>query len=241
MVLLATKAWSVPGAIEEMRPSIGKDTFVVWLGNGIEPTDQLLKAFGPEHVLGGLCHISSFVIGPGHIQHVAIPPHIAFGELDNSHSTRVENLLRTFARIPEIKADVPENILLAIWTKFVFIASTSGVGAVTRQPMGVYRSVPETRALLTRAVEEVVRLGRSRGIPFPPDAVQSILRDEIDAKAPGVIASMQKALMEGKPSELEYQTGTVVRLGRELEIPTPIHEFLYAALLPMELKARTEL
>jgi 2-dehydropantoate 2-reductase len=237
-IILAVKAWSVPEAIEKIRPFMGKDTFIVWLGNGIEATDQLVNAFGQKHVLGGLCHISSFIAGPGHIQHVGIQPHLAFGELDNSRSARVQDLLQIFSSIPEIQADIPEDILLAIWTKFVFIAATSGVGAVTRVSMGAYRNVPQTRAILLAALEESVRIGRARGIAFEDAAAQTILKYEIDAKAPGVVASMQKAIMEGKPSELDNQTGMLVRLGRELGVPTPTHAFIYAALLPMELKAR---
>ncbi len=241
VVLLCTKAWSVPEAIEQMKPLIGEKTIVVWLGNGIEPTDQLEKAFGRAHVIGGLTHISSFIAEPGHIQHVGITPHIAIGELDHSRSERVENLLKIFARIPEIKADSPDDIHLAMWEKFAFIAATSGVGAVTRQPMGVYRSVPETRALLIAVLDEVVEIGRARGIAFDEDATQKILRNEIDPKPAGVFASMQKAIMEGRPSELESQTGAVIRMGRELGIATPANDFIYAALLPMELKARGKL
>jgi 2-dehydropantoate 2-reductase len=49
---------------------------------------------------------------------------------------------------------------------------------------------------------------------------------------------MHKAIIEGKPSELDDQTGAVIRMGRQLGIPTPTNDFIYAALLPMELKAR---
>lgn len=53
VVLLATKAWSVPEAIERMKPLMKKETFIIWLGNGIEPTDLLVKSYGKGHVLGG--------------------------------------------------------------------------------------------------------------------------------------------------------------------------------------------
>ena len=237
-ILLCTKAWSVPEAIEQMKPLMGNDSFVMWLGNGIEPTDQLVKAFGQKRVVGGLCHISAFIAEPGRVKHVGIQPHIAFGELDRSHSERVESLLQTFGCIPEIKADVPDDIRVAMWEKFIFIVGTSGVGAVTRQPIGVYRSVPETRAMLIAALDEVVKIARARGIAFDENAAQRIIVEEIDSKPAGVIASMQKAIMEGKPSELDHQTGAVIRMGRELGISTPTHSYIYATLLPMEMKSR---
>ncbi len=238
VVLVCTKAWSVPEAIEQMKPLMGENSFAIWLGNGIEPTDQLVNAFGQKRVVGGLTHISAFIAESGHIQHVGIQPHVAIGELDRSHSTRVDNLLKIFTSIPEIKADVPDDIRVAMWEKFIFIAGTSGVGAVTRQPMGVYRSVPETRAMLLKVLEEVTAIARARGIALDNDAAQKILVNEIDPKGAGVFASMQRAIMDGKPSELDNQTGAVIRMGRELNIPTPVNDFIYSALLPMELKAR---
>jgi 2-dehydropantoate 2-reductase len=62
--------------------------------------------------------------------------------------------------------------------------------------------------------------------------------ERIDNFPETMVASMQKDIMEGRPSELEAQTGAVVRLGRETGIPIPTHEFIYASLLPMEMEAR---
>jgi len=238
VILLATKAWNVPNAIKQIGPLLIKAAFVIWLGNGIEPTDELLKAFGSEKVLGGFCRISSFIVSPGHIQHVGVKPYIAFGELDHSLSKRVESLRQIFARIPEIKVEVPADIQTGIWEKFIYVAAVSGVGAVTRQPNGVFRSVPETRAMLISAMEEILKIGQARGVNLGNEAVQNMMIHNVDKGPAEVIASMHKAIIEGKPSELDDQTGAVIRMGRQLGIPTPTNDFIYAALLPMELKAR---
>jgi 2-dehydropantoate 2-reductase len=111
------------------------------------------------------------------------------------------------------------------------------VGAATRQPIGGYRSVAETRRLLQGALEEVVAVGRARGVTLAEDSAQRVLAN-IDATPADTYASMQNDIMNGRPSELEAQTGEVVRLGCQLGVPTPVHDFLYAILLPMELKAR---
>ena len=80
-------------------------------------------------------------------------------------------------------------------------------------------------------------LARAKGIRLPNDQVEKILA-LIDRSAPGIVPSMAKDILAGKPSELEAQTGAVVRLGRELGLPTPTHDFIYACLLPGELQAR---
>ena len=169
---------------------------------------------------------------------MGVSPYIAFGELDNSKSQQAENLRKVFASIPEIKVEIPTDILVGIWEKFIFVAAVSGIGAVTRQPTGVFRSVPETRKMLISCMEEILSVGRARGVNLDNDVVKKMVSNNVDQTAPEVIASMHKAILEGKPSELDDQTGAVIRMGRQLGIPTPTNDFIYAALLPMELKTR---
>ena len=238
-VLLATKAWQLTEAIEQMNPLVGGRTMLLPLLNGIEHVDMLVDAFG-NRVLGGLCRISSFVAGPGYITHVGVKrPSIAFGELKDEKSDRVKELYRIFSSISEIDVDVPDDMQVAMWEKFIFICATSGVGAVTRQSMDVFRSVPETRILLKSAIDEVVQIARRKKVALPDEIVKRVL-SRIETLPAGMVASMQKDIMEGKPSELDAQTGAVIRMGRAFEVPTPTHEFIYASLLPLELKARGE-
>jgi len=106
--------------------------------------------------------------------------------------------------------------------------------------VGVFRSIPESRAMFRRMLEEVVLVANARGVALNESSIQAVM-DRIDSTQPDMMASMQKDIMEGKPSELEAQTGAVVRMGQQLGVPTPTHAFIYASLLPMELKARGQL
>ncbi len=240
MILVAVKAWQVAEAAQAMKPMLGEETGVIWLGNGVDAPAQLAAELGAEHVLGGLTQISAVIAAPGYIRHVGIEPLIAFGEMDGRLSRRVEALRQAFERASGVRVTTPADIQAAMWEKFVFIASISGVGAVTRAPAGVLRSVPETRQMLQRAIAEVTQVARARKINLPEDIVAKTLAF-IDGMAPGVLASMQRSIMEGRPSELGAQNGAVVRMGLEVGVPTPVHEFIYASLLPQELKARGEI
>lgn len=237
LVILGVKAWQVPEAAEAMKPLLGAQTVVLSLQNGVDAPSQLAAALGCEHILGGLCHISVLIAAPGVIRHVAIPPRIAFGELDARPSARVESLRKVFAGCQGLTVNVPPDINVALWEKFMFIASVSGLGAATRQPIGEFRSLPETRRLLLTALEEVAAVARAKGIALVDDAVSRTLVT-IDGLPPATLASMQNDIMNGRPSELESQTGAVVRMGREAGVTTPVNEFLYAILLPMEINVR---
>ncbi|HEX3233055.1 MAG TPA: 2-dehydropantoate 2-reductase [Gemmatimonadales bacterium] len=237
VILLGVKAWQVPDAARAMGPLLGPDTFVVPLQNGVEAPAQLAAVLGPERVLGGLCRILAWIAAPGEIRHEGVEPYIGFGELAGGLSPRVERLQQVFARCRGVTAEALEDVRAELWRKFLFIASVSGVGAVTRAPIGVFRSRPETRALLERAMREVLAVARAHGVALPDDTVEETLAFTDTVPAEGT-ASMQRDLIAGRPSELEAQSGAVVRLGREKGVPTPVHESFYRSLVPLELRAR---
>jgi 2-dehydropantoate 2-reductase len=239
MVLVGVKAWQVSEAAEAMRPLIGPETFVLPLQNGLEAPAQLSEILGDQHVLGGLCGLFSYVMGPGHIVHAGYDPFVKFGELDNHRSQRIELLLDTFKRA-EINAEIPPDIQVAMWMKFMFVTVFSGIGAVTRAPVGIWRSLPETRLMAELSLQEINAVATARAISLPEEALQTIMT-MYDGFDPQQTASLQRDVMEGRPSELEAQIGAVVRFGQKADMATPQHTFIYRSLLPMELRARGKL
>ena len=235
-ILLAVKTSNLPEALESVRPMVGENTVVVPLENGIEAPDQIASTLGPQHAAGGLCAIISYIVEPGHIRHAATDPFVMFGELDNQRTQRVEKLADTMRRAG-INADIPQDIHRSMWTKFLFIAPMSGIGSITRVPVGVWRSMPETRALATQALREILAVASSRSIDLGSDAEERTMA-RYDGLAAEATSSLQRDIMQGRPSELDAQLGAVVRLGQTLGVPTPLFQTLYHALLPQERLAR---
>lgn len=238
-VLLGVKAWQVREAGRALRPLLERGGFAVPLQNGVEAADELAAEVGPERVVGGLCKIFSYVAGPGRIRHAGVAPRIEFGERDGRTSERVDRLRAAFEKAVGVSVGTPSDITAALWEKFLFIAPFSGVGAVTRMPAGPLRSAPESREILETAMREVFDLARARGVGLRKDAVARTM-GYVDGLPPDGTASMQRDILEGRPSELEYQTGAVVRLGREAGVPVPVNSFIYRILLPGERRARGE-
>src|SRR5258708_37109018 len=215
----------------ECRRLLGPRGFVVPLGNGVEAAEELGRVVGKERVLGGLCRIMSYVVAPGRIRHLAMDPRVEFGERDGGQSERVGALRATFERARGLSVQTPEDIDVAVWEKVLFIAPFSGLGALTRMPAGAMRAVPETRGLLTTAMQEVWDLARARGIRVGDEAVTRTLRF-VDGMPKDATASMQRDILEGRPSELEYQNGAVARLGRQAGGPVTGNGFVHRCRLP---------
>lgn len=237
LVLVAVKAWQVPEVAPTLRPLVGEGTCVLPLQNGVEAAGQLAAALGPEPVLGGLCRIISMQVAPGHIRHLGVEPSIDCGEIGRPPTPRVRRL-RNVLEGAGIRVRTPDDIRAAIWEKFLFICPVSGVGALTGKPIGELREAPAARAMLEAAMREIVAVAAGHGVVLRPDIVERTLRF-LDGLPPEGTASMQRDLLEGRPSELESQNGAVVRLGRQAGTPTPVNLEIYQRLLPREERHRS--
>jgi 2-dehydropantoate 2-reductase len=235
-VLVAVKAWQIAEAVANIGPMIGPETVVIPLENGMTAPEEIARIVGPDHALGGLCGIVSYVVAPGHIRHQAVDPFVMFGELDHSPSDRVERLRQSFEQAG-VHAEVPPDIHRSMWTKFVFVVPYGAIGSLTRLPLGAWLSIPETRALVVSAIRELLAVAAARGVTLAPDVIdQTLARYE---RLPGdSTTSLQRDIMEGKPSELEAQIGDVVRMAHQSAVPAPLFEAFYALLLPQEQRAR---
>jgi 2-dehydropantoate 2-reductase len=207
---------------------------VVPAQNGVLAPEQLRAALGGAAV-GGVCHVLAALEAPAHVVHRGPPPRLTLGELGGGNSPRLAALVPVLARAG-VEVTLDDDVLAALWEKLLFVEPYGSVGAAARSPVDGVRAVPETRALLQAAMEEVAAVAAARGATPRPGAVQRALA-RLDALPAGATASLHRDLVEGRPSELDDQTGLVVRLGRELGVPTPVHDALWAVLLPQQRKA----
>lgn len=237
-VLLGVKTWQVREAVSDLGAALSGGGAVLTLQNGVEAPDEVASLWGEAAVLPGLCRLMSYVEAPGVIRHAGVRPRIEFGETSGAKSPRVEALLEAFSTCRGVVALSAPDIQAALWDKFLFIAPFSAMGAATRKPAGLWRDVPEARRMLEAAMREVVTLARARGVNLPDEAVARTMGfvDRLQADA---TASMQRDLLDGKPSELEAQTGAIVRLAAAASVSVPVNEFLYSILLPGERQARS--
>jgi 2-dehydropantoate 2-reductase len=238
LVLFCVKTYNTDEAAEAIRPVVGPQTVVLSLQNGVDAAERIGKVAGIEHVVGGATWLSAAVEEPGVIKQVSEFRRIVLGELGGGRSERIQSIFEVL-NPTGITVEISENIQKVLWTKFVFISAVSSIGSLTRLPMGDYRSIPETRDLLSAIMREVASLAHAQGIALDQDVVAKSL-EFVDNSGPHIKPSMQLDVESGHRTELESMVGVIGRKGRELGIPTPVADFVYGSLLPVELKARNE-
>jgi len=236
LILFATKTYHTDEAAQAIQPMVGPDTVVLPLQNGVDAADRIGAVVGIEHLLGGATWLSAAIEAPGVIGQYSQFRRIVLGELDGRKTPRAQQVFNTL-NATGATAELSDNIRKVLWTKFAFIASVSALGSLTRVTFGEYRSVRETRAVLTEAITEVAAVARAKDVSLDADVVDKTLAF-IDGSAPGIKPSMQRDVEAGRMSELESMLGIVVRLSEELSVPTPVMRVAYALLKPEYLKAQ---
>ena len=239
LVIFGTKSWQLEKVAKGILQYTNETTVFLPLQNGANNTEILNTVLPKQQVLSGLCRMISFIKSPGVISNPDIPPTFLFGEQDNTRTPRVEAILTLF-KDAGLNAQIPENIQVAIWQKFLFITTVSAIGGLTRASIGVMRDSPYIKNLMLKTAQEVAAVAHAKGISLPKDTIDKAFA-AIARQAPNTTASTQRDLMEGKPSELENFNGFIVQQGKRLGIPTPVNEMIYELLLPQENKARGSL
>ena len=233
LVLYAVKMYQNPQAIEAVRPMIGDATVVLTLQNGIDNGGQLAAALGASHVMIGSAYMEGRIAKPGVVTQGG-PGAAVFGEMEPVITVRGRRLHQVFLDAGW-RVELQENMPGMLWKKFAYIAGSAAVNAATNSVYQEMRSIPETRALIKGAVEEVLAVGRARGAPIMEDSLDWAM-ESLDRFPGQGRASLAKDFTDGKPVELDGLTGTVVRMGREAQVPTPINDALYAILKPWALR-----
>ncbi|MSO90626.1 MAG: 2-dehydropantoate 2-reductase [Acetobacteraceae bacterium] len=230
VVLFCVKLWDLESAGAAIKPLIGPNTAVIPLQNGIDAADRLIPILGKDAVMGGVAQISATIDAPGVIRQTGTFMKLEFGELDGQPSQRGAAFL-TACKVAGFDAANTNNIKAALWTKFIFLGTMAAVIAAVRLPLGKLRDDPEGFALLESSVAEIAALGRASGVDLVPTLEAELLRAAKNFPAE-MMPSMAVDLLRGNRLELPWLSGKVVALGRELGVPTPTHNVLYAVLKP---------
>jgi len=229
VVLFTVKLYDVEASAATLAPMIGPNTVVVTLQNGVDAMDMVAKHVGADHVAGGAAYIVVVIDKPGHLRHTTAQQ-LVFGERDGRRSDRLVAFEQAGIRAG-FQAQCSTDVEAALWTKFVRLATWSGMTSVTRSPMGTVRDTPATYDMMMAAIEEVISVGKAKGVKFPADLMDGTLNLIKNFPASSK-SSMLEDLERGRRLELPWLSGAVVRIGKEVGVPTPIHQFITTVLTP---------
>lgn len=232
VVFLATKAMDAPGVARDLIPYLHVDSIVVTMQNGIVE-EMIGELVGYERIIGCVVHWGSTVTRPGVIEQTS---HGLFviGELDGSLSERIEDVKQLLERIEPVI--VSRNIFGALYTKLVINSCITSLGALCGLYLGEMLAMRRARELFLGIINEAVAVAESTGLvpekienldlyrlAGSPDLLKHLFIRVIGLKYRRLKSSSLQSLERGRPTEVDYLNGYIVRRGEEAGVETPIN------------------
>lgn len=224
VVLLCTKAHDAEQALLDNAAMIAGSPIIV-VQNGLEGIDVASRALPASECFGALTIIAASYLGPGRATVTA--PALTYlgrgsGPADNAtaHWSAVLN-----AALP---TEAIDNFVGSQWSKLI-INQLNALPAITGLSVQEVIADPALASILTRGMQETVRVGRARGIRFgslqgmtdaklrefadrDPASAEALPRRMVtamgDVPNPG---STLQSIRRGKRTEVDYLNGVVVR------------------------------
>ena len=224
LVIIAVKGYDLEQAIKDIRNQVGKDTIILSVLNGVESEKQVAAVYGEEHVLYSYMRIS-IVMKDGKTEFDPHKGSIHFGDLKNDPEHYSENVLavKNLFDLCGIDYKVDADMLKGIWFKFMCNVAENMTCAMFGVPFGAFQKSDDANYFRHKAMWEVIHVANKLGIDIGQNEIDrqehTIGRLPYENKP-----STLQDLEAGKHTEVDMFAGTVVRLGKELSVETPVCE-----------------
>lgn len=242
-VVLALKAHSVSGALDQIAPLLGEKTAVVTMQNGVpwwyfhknggalegtrlqavDPGDLIWTRLEPERVIGSVVYPAVEVDAPGLIRHVE-GKRFSLGEPSGEKTDRVLRLAEELVAAG-LQAPVRDDIRSEIWVKLWGNLSFNPISALTDSTLADIVADEGTRSIARAMMLEAQAIGENLGVRFPI-GVDRRIKGAGDVGAHKT--SMLQDLERGRPMEIDALVTAVQELGRLTNQPTPTIDLVLA-------------
>ena len=220
-VLLCTKAHAT-GLEPWLERLCSRTTRVAVLQNGVDLVARIAPLCVAGRVMPTVVYANAKRLAEDRIRHMSPGRDLAVADDDDGRA------LAALFDGSAIKVTLETDFTTASWHKFLINIVSNPLTAIMGRGIGVMRQ-PDMEALAIAMMREAAAVGRKFGAKFEEDAPEKILR-WMSNYPPDTGTSMLEDRQAGRPLEHEALTGTLVRLGRESGVPTPVNEVILALL-----------
>ncbi|WP_227935247.1 ketopantoate reductase family protein [Alkalihalobacillus deserti] len=235
LLLITVKYEGLDQALKEIRNHVGPNTIIMSLMNGIASEEIIADQLGNDHLLHAMC-VAIDAVRKNTLIRFSNIGRICFGDTKNaSFSSEVSSVKELFDRAT-IPYEVPDDILHAMWWKFMINVGVNQTSAILHAPYKVFQQISESRNLMISAMQEVVSLAQKKGIQLSNDDLNKFEKILIEDLSPEGKTSMLQDIEAGRKTEVDYLAGTVCKLGQELQVPTPVNDMFFQFIKVLEKK-----
>lgn len=234
LIIMAVKDMGLDQAIRDIAGQVGERTQILCVMNGIESEERVAAVYGWEHVLYSFMRVS-IVMDKGVADFDPNSGFVHFGEKTNgTYSPRVEAVKELFDRCG-IPYKINTDMLKGLWFKYMANVGENMTCALLGIPFGAYRTEESANIIRRAAMREVAAIAQKKGIDIGEAEIEKqerVVKSLLPENKPSTLQDLER----GRKTEVEMFSGTVIRLGEELGIDTPVNRVLYHGIKVLEYK-----
>jgi 2-dehydropantoate 2-reductase len=229
LILFCVKSTDTESAALQALPYLAPHAVVLSLQNGVDNGDRLRRLLPDQVVASAVVYVATEMADPGHVKHHGR------GELVMEPFTG-SSAVTTALVEAGVPAEVFDNVRGALWLKLIINCVYNAISAIAQLPYGKTAIGEGVQAVMRDAVNECLAVAKAEGVVVAgdTDAAVRLIFDTM----PGQFSSTAQDLARGKPSEIDYLNGFIVRRGEAHGIATPVNRTLWSLVKLLESKQR---
>ena len=232
LIIVAVKFHQLQQAIKDIKNHVGPDTIIISLMNGITSEKQIGEIYGMDKLLYSMVLAIDAERQNKSIKYSSTAK-IFFGEESNiTYSNKVSAVKELFDKA-SIGYVIPENMMYALWGKFMFNVGINQTSAIFKATYKVFQEVKEAEDLLRAAMKEVLELSRKTGINLKEEDIDEFV-NLVKRQSPDSKTSMLQDVEAKRKTEVEMLSGTICELGEQYGVDTPVNKVLFSIIKTIE-------
>ena len=227
-IILSCKAYDLDAAIDAISPGVGASTVVLPLLNGMRQLDALDKAFGADKVLGGTCHISATLTDDGVIRHFSPFDALTLGARYQDQKDACNRLFASMQR-GGFETRLSENIVAAMWEKWVLLATLAGMTCLMRGTIGEIVATHSGAAQISAMLDECCAIAKAYDVAPKPVAIE-LIRTTLTDPTSTISSSMLRDMQRNGRIEADHIVGDLIARADDTSIAAPHLKMAYSHL-----------
>jgi 2-dehydropantoate 2-reductase len=226
LCLLCVKSYDLDSTVQSLTGKIKDKTIVIPLLNGIDIHERVRTILKAGIVLPACAYVGTHIEKPGTVTQKGAPGVILCGKDPAFKNFNHEPLIALFTGA-NIKINWVDDPFPAIWEKFIFIAAFGLVTAYSEKTLGTVAGDCELRGLVEKIMGEIVAIAEKKGASLPAGIVEASIGKAKNFPFETKTSYQRDIEAKGKRNEGDLFGGTIIRMGKELGVPTTITESIY--------------
>lgn len=233
LLIVSLKYGVLPGALESIQEVVDEHTLVMSLMNGVDSEDMIAQRIGREHIVDSFIKVASHKEGNGYCFNPETTIGVILGEPEAPYdSERIQAIRAVFAS-SQLKFTVTEHIREEMWSKFRLNVCNNLPQAILGVGVGCYRDSEHMKAISNGLRQELETIAKAKGIDL---SIVDTALSHGSAVPPKTKYSTLQDLDAGRHTEIDMFSGALIKMGKELGIPTPYNEYTYHMIKAIEEK-----